>query len=205
MSSGGGSGGGGNYGNYGNYPMNSNGSGSWTGVVLTLILSLLIAITLVIVLYLIAWCLIRRSTTRRRFRINRLIHEATIMRTHPQEPPNSGLDPSVIDSLPVFAYKELINNQHDHDKNGSRECAVCLSIFQDEEMIRFLPNCKHFFHVDCINIWLRSNTTCPICRCSTTSQSLAPPAEPPPHDHNMGSEVVLPSPPLASPVVISDS
>ncbi|XP_043694030.1 RING-H2 finger protein ATL40-like [Telopea speciosissima] len=194
--------------NNGNYP-NDNGGGSWTGVVLTLILSLLIAITLVVLLYLAAWCLLKRSTARRRSRINQLINEATINRTHPQEPPNSGLNQLAIDSLPVFAYKQLIlllNNQHEDYKNGgSRECAVCLSLFQDEEMIKLLQNCKHFFHVDCINVWLRSNTTCPICRCNTTTQPpalLPEPPELPSHHHDMDSVVVVPPLLLAHPVVI---
>jgi E3 ubiquitin-protein ligase ATL41 len=44
------------------------------------------------------------------------------------------------------------------------ECAVCLSIVEDEEMMRLLPNCNHSFHVGCIDKWLASHSTCPICR-----------------------------------------
>ena len=25
-------------------------------------------------------------------------------------------------------------------------------------------NCNHDFHADCVNRWLRSNDTCPLCR-----------------------------------------
>ncbi|KAJ4950999.1 hypothetical protein NE237_027831 [Protea cynaroides] len=174
----------------GNFGYNT--SGNWVGVVLTLIISIVIAVTLVLILYISAWCLLKRSTARRRSRINQLISEATIMRTHGHEPAMAGgVDPCVIASLPVFTYKEL--KQQD-EKNVSRECAVCLGLFQDEEMIWLLPNCKHFFHSDCINRWLISNTTCPICRCTVESRV-------PPELHEMGSEIL----PSLDPPVLSDS
>uniref|UniRef100_J3KXL7 RING-type E3 ubiquitin transferase n=1 Tax=Oryza brachyantha TaxID=4533 RepID=J3KXL7_ORYBR len=30
--------------------------------------------------------------------------------------------------------------------------------------VRELPNCGHVFHVECVDAWLRSRTTCPLCR-----------------------------------------
>lgn len=37
-------------------------------------------------------------------------------------------------------------------------------------MIRQLPDCHHHFHQDCIDQWLATHTTCPMCR-----RSLLPP------------------------------
>lgn len=46
----------------------------------------------------------------------------------------------------------------------STECSVCLSILEDGEIVRVLPNCKHNFHSECIDKWLSTHSTCPICR-----------------------------------------
>jgi hypothetical protein len=69
-----------------------------------------------------------------------------------------GLDQTFIDTLPVFLYGTIRGL-----KDGA-DCAVCLSEFSEEDHLRLLPNCKHAFHVDCIDTWLLSNSTCPLCR-----------------------------------------
>lgn len=68
-----------------------------------------------------------------------------------------GLDQSVIKSLPVFTFS-------DETHKDPIECAVCLSEFEENESGRVLPNCKHTFHVDCIDMWFHSHSTCPLCR-----------------------------------------
>ena len=44
------------------------------------------------------------------------------------------------------------------------ECAVCLREFEDDETLRLIPKCDHVFHTECIDVWLASNVTCPLCR-----------------------------------------
>ncbi|XP_043714630.1 RING-H2 finger protein ATL40-like [Telopea speciosissima] len=85
------------------------------------------------------------------------------------EPPKTGLSPSVIAALPTFVYKK-----HDQtDGTGdTMECSICLSTIEEEETVRLLPNCSHVFHVQCIDMWLSSQTTCPICR--TVAQPQTP-------------------------------
>ncbi|XP_009770272.1 E3 ubiquitin-protein ligase RING1-like [Nicotiana sylvestris] len=69
-----------------------------------------------------------------------------------------GLQPSVIDKITIFKFKKgdgLIEGTN---------CSVCLNEFQYDESLRLLPNCKHAFHIHCIDTWLRSHTNCPLCR-----------------------------------------
>ena len=43
-------------------------------------------------------------------------------------------------------------------------CCICLESFRKGEKINTLPNCKHSFHLECIDIWMTGHDTCPICR-----------------------------------------
>ena len=43
-------------------------------------------------------------------------------------------------------------------------CAVCLAELADGEAARVLPECKHYFHAECVGEWLRAHDTCPLCR-----------------------------------------
>ncbi|KAJ0254260.1 putative RING-H2 finger protein ATL49 [Hirschfeldia incana] len=72
---------------------------------------------------------------------------------------DSGVDQSLIDKLPVFHYKSIVGL-----KITSFDCPVCLCEFETEDKLRLLPKCSHAFHVDCIDTWLLSHSTCPLCR-----------------------------------------
>ncbi|KNA04688.1 hypothetical protein SOVF_197360 [Spinacia oleracea] len=39
------------------------------------------------------------------------------------------------------------------------------------EKARLLPKCNHGFHVECIDMWFQSHSTCPLCRDSVISTS----------------------------------
>ncbi|KAI4334315.1 hypothetical protein L6164_019026 [Bauhinia variegata] len=68
-----------------------------------------------------------------------------------------GLDLHTIRSLPVFKY-------HRDVKQPQLDCAICLSEFQEGEALKVIPYCEHVFHPECIDMWLASNVTCPVCR-----------------------------------------
>lgn len=80
---------------------------------------------------------------------------------------DSGLDQAFIDALPVFFYKEIIGLKEPFD------CAVCLCEFSEQDKLRLLPMCNHAFHIDCIDTWLLSNSTCPLCRGTLYSPGFA--------------------------------
>ncbi|XVE58216.1 hypothetical protein DITRI_Ditri04bG0152300 [Diplodiscus trichospermus] len=54
------------------------------------------------------------------------------------------------------------------------ECPICLSEFEEGEGIQVLAKCKHGFHVQCIQQWLSSHSSCPTCRCSCLPPSPSP-------------------------------
>lgn len=72
---------------------------------------------------------------------------------------DAGVDQSFIDNtLPVFHYKAIIGLKDPFD------CAVCLCEFEADDKLRLLPKCSHAFHMECIDTWLLSHSTCPLCR-----------------------------------------
>lgn len=84
----------------------------------------------------------------------------------PGEANSRGLEPSVLDTLSDFRYSS--NSNCGGGGGGGtpppKECAVCLSEFEEDEMGRVLPNCKHSFHLHCIDVWFKFNSNCPLCR-----------------------------------------
>ncbi|RWW64019.1 hypothetical protein BHE74_00028766 [Ensete ventricosum] len=82
----------------------------------------------------------------------------------------AGILPEVLASFPTMAYSEA----KEHKKgNDALECAVCLSEFADEDTLRLLPRCSHVFHVDCIDLWLDTHVTCPVCRANLAEPAAA--------------------------------
>ncbi|KAJ4982185.1 hypothetical protein NE237_033022 [Protea cynaroides] len=137
-------------------------------ILFTAITSLVIVIVIVVLLHIYARCYLGRQTRRRRAIRHLGVLEATsAAQLHTQEPPKTGLDPSVIASIPVFTYQRS-------EQLDQMECIICLSSIEDGEKTRILPNCKHMFHVECIDMWLSSHSTCPICR--TGAEPQAPPS-----------------------------
>lgn len=45
-------------------------------------------------------------------------------------------------------------------------CTVCLAEYREEDTLRILPLCGHYFHATCIDIWFQQQSTCPVCRIS---------------------------------------
>jgi hypothetical protein len=58
-------------------------------------------------------------------------------------------------------------------------CLVCMSMMENEEMVRLLPNYNHVFHADCIDLWLGLRSMCPVCRTEANLLRVQPhPCEP---------------------------
>lgn len=79
----------------------------------------------------------------------------------------SGIDKTVVESLPFFRFSSLRGTR------SGLECSVCLSKFEDIEILRLLPACKHAFHIDCVDKWFEKHSTCPLCRHKVSTEDLA--------------------------------
>ncbi|KAK4846579.1 hypothetical protein QYF36_019398 [Acer negundo] len=174
---------------YPNYDLNSK-------IMLTAIISLSFVVIAVMILHIYARCILRRQA-RRRATFRSLDLRAAEPHAHylpGAEPPKTGLDPLVIASLPIFVFQI---HPADDGQNGTvttateTECAVCISNLENQEMARMLPNCNHTFHAECIDKWLGSHSTCPICRTEAEPRLLPEPREGP-----VAASSVTPTAPL---------
>ncbi|ONK80641.1 uncharacterized protein A4U43_C01F20100 [Asparagus officinalis] len=52
-------------------------------------------------------------------------------------------------------------------------CCICLAKYLDDDDLRELP-CTHFFHVECVDKWLKINALCPLCKSEVGNASSTP-------------------------------
>ncbi|GAV64157.1 zf-RING_2 domain-containing protein [Cephalotus follicularis] len=127
-------------------------------IMLSAIIALFFVVVLVVCLHLYArWYILRarRRQSRRNARNRRT--QLVFYVDSASDATCRGLDASVLKSLPVFIYTTKTHPD-------SLECSVCLSEFEENESGRVLPKCKHSFHLECIDMWFHSHSTCPLCR-----------------------------------------
>ncbi|EAY87815.1 hypothetical protein OsI_09234 [Oryza sativa Indica Group] len=82
---------------------------------------------------------------------------------------DAGVDQAFIDALPVFLYRNVVGVGGEDGKDPF-DCAVCLCEFAADDQLRLLPKCSHAFHLECIDTWLLSHSTCPLCRRSLLAE-----------------------------------
>lgn len=82
-----------------------------------------------------------------------------------------GLDQAVINSYPKFPFSGGAKDR----PNADAVCSICLCDYKDGEMLRMLPDCRHYFHLLCVDGWLRLNASCPICRTSPLPTPISTP------------------------------
>lgn len=79
-----------------------------------------------------------------------------------------GLAPAELAAIPKAAYR-----RGGGGGGGWAQCAICLGVVRDGEVVRRLPACGHLFHVECVDMWLYSHATCPLCRCDVVASAAA--------------------------------
>lgn len=131
-------------------------------IMLSAIVILFAVVVFMVGLHLYArWYLVRlrrrqieRRRQRRGSRAHVVLYADSVL---PGAAVDRGLELAVLNSLPVFLHTPTA-------EQPPSECAVCLSEFEEKEIVRLLPKCNHCFHIECIDMWFRSHSTCPLCR-----------------------------------------
>ena len=50
------------------------------------------------------------------------------------------------------------------DISADNNCPICLTDYEEEDVIAEVPVCEHKFHKECLASWLREHNNCPCCR-----------------------------------------
>ncbi|KAK1305760.1 E3 ubiquitin-protein ligase [Acorus calamus] len=102
-----------------------------------------------------------------------------------------GATSELINGLPTYKFKAKRNRNQDDNEIGSENsndggilaagtdkervisaedavCCICLAKYADNEELRELP-CAHFFHMECVDKWLKINALCPLCKCEVST------------------------------------
>jgi len=73
---------------------------------------------------------------------------------------NTGVKKAAMEAIPIIVYTSVSTLP----PGLGIDCSICLAEFREEEKLRVLPQCNHGFHMECIDKWLVSHSSCPICR-----------------------------------------
>ncbi|KAL4376468.1 hypothetical protein GQ457_02G023390 [Hibiscus cannabinus] len=80
---------------------------------------------------------------------------------HPDQAVSGGVEHKILDTIPILSFTG--ENVKDLG-TGQTECVICLGEIKEGETVRLLPNCRHLFHVPCIDSWFLAHSCCPVCR-----------------------------------------
>ncbi|KAG5523381.1 hypothetical protein RHGRI_035258 [Rhododendron griersonianum] len=94
-----------------------------------------------------------------------------------------GATPESINALPIYKFKLTKTGDNQETNSGISDggvfaagtekervisgedavCCICLAKYAENDELRELP-CSHFFHVECVDKWLKINASCPLCK-----------------------------------------
>jgi hypothetical protein len=81
--------------------------------------------------------------------------------------PSTGLESFLNQTVEVAPTIQEINNAtNTYTANGRQEniCTVCQDTIEQNQVVRQLNHCSHYFHKDCVDVWFARNVHCPTCR-----------------------------------------
>lgn len=78
-----------------------------------------------------------------------------------------GLQNFLNQRVPIRATNEQIasaTTQHRAVRQQEDICAICQDEIEENQEMRRINHCGHYFHLDCIDTWFQGNVLCPTCR-----------------------------------------
>ncbi|KZV56926.1 hypothetical protein F511_30418 [Dorcoceras hygrometricum] len=114
------------------------------------------------------WSLARRLSACVVTRRGRQVAPAVRQTTQP----SNTTQPSYVAAGSVFSNSSITNkfNTIIVGESGripgpnSSCCPICLEEFRPKETVKIIADCEHCFHGNCIELWLRTHNSCPLCR-----------------------------------------
>ncbi|XVE76077.1 hypothetical protein DITRI_Ditri12bG0143900 [Diplodiscus trichospermus] len=73
----------------------------------------------------------------------------------------TGVEHEILETIPILSFSREKVQEFRTDQT---ECVVCLGELEEGDTVRLLPNCRHVFHVLCIDNWFLAHSSCPVCR-----------------------------------------
>lgn len=90
----------------------------------------------------------------------------------------SGTPEDVIARIPIVKFDDEVRESV-VSEGQEPTCSICLDEYINGDELRRLSVCKHMFHRECADLWLRGSHTCPNCRASVLPPATEPAAEAP--------------------------
>lgn len=132
---------------------------------IVVLFSFIILITFIFFLY--ARCVNRSRSSS--------AQNATTSSSHSRNsPPSSqpqGLDAATINSIPIISYHRTSTGLNSSETIELSECSICLGVFEEGEKVKVLQSCCHCYHCECVDKWLITHSSCPMCRTSVRVDS----------------------------------
>ncbi|KAK0619898.1 hypothetical protein B0T14DRAFT_219068 [Immersiella caudata] len=80
-----------------------------------------------------------------------------------QNPSSNAAPPATQTAIERLEKKRIDENMLGPE--GKAECTICIDELHKGDEVSVLP-CSHWFHGECVILWLKEHNTCPICRAS---------------------------------------
>ncbi len=72
------------------------------------------------------------------------------------------LRPNIVNEFNQILYKTNHQCEHVSDEHFEADCVICFDLLTKDN--KSCTTCRNKFHNVCLNIWLRTKNTCPLCR-----------------------------------------